>query len=167
MKFARFWIRLLGDDPGEGFTALARPLTGDTEVRVVPGADPVVLLNATARLVAEFTPWGRFPVIQPDPGTPFDRPFILIGGPLPSSPVQFQGARLVAGAGPGSVIRWVGGPVRGGLPGMVVSVVGDPGQPMLGDFGRECAQVITPAGDFAVVGRGEVFVATPARKGAG
>ncbi|ORA69110.1 hypothetical protein BST23_00095 [Mycolicibacterium elephantis] len=161
----------LGDDPGAGFTALARPLTGDAEVRVVPGADPVVLLNAIVGVVAEFSPWGRFPDIRPDPGTPLDRPFILVGGPLRSSLLQFEDSGLIAGTGPvldltpfqdGLVVQ-----CAGGLPGVVVSVIGDPGRPVLGSFGRECAQVITPAGSFAVVGGGEVLVATPVRKASG
>lgn len=161
----------LGDNPGAGFAALAAPLTGETEVRVTPGTDPVVLLNATVGVVAAFTPWGRFPDIHPDPGTRLDRPFILIGGPLPSSLVQFQDSRLVAGARPvldltpfdnGLVVQ-----CAGESPGLVVSVVGDPGRPVLGEFGSECAQIITAAGNFALVNQGEAFVATPVRKGAG
>ncbi|MCK0172983.1 hypothetical protein [Mycolicibacterium sp. F2034L] len=158
----------LGDNPGEGFTALPGALTGDTEVRVVPGADPVVLLNATVGVVATFTPWGRFPDIYLDTGARLERPFIVIGGPFASSLVQLRDSRLIAGDQPvldldsftdGMVVQ-----CAGGLPGLVVSVVGDPGRPVLADFGRECAQIMTPAGNFAVVGRGEEFVAHPVRK---
>jgi len=164
---------VLGDDPGAGFTSMPRTLAADPTVYLKGGDDQAALLHAIIPVLAEFIGWDRYPPVRrnavPEPG----KPFVYIG---PSDAVgtliRVEGGRILAGGQPvldltarkrGSVLQCATGP--NGAAGLAVSPFGDPGSWHLPNFGRECAQVVTPGGNFAVVGAGDVYVATPSRTG--
>ncbi|MED5811060.1 hypothetical protein VST63_01690 [Mycolicibacterium sp. 050232] len=165
---------LLGDDPGSGFTSLPRAFAAGPTVYLLGDDDEQAgLLNAVVPVLSDFTGWDRYPPLKcggpPEPG----KPFVLIGPPdSVATPLRLDDGRVLAGGRPvldldspqrGNVVQCATG--ANGAVGLAVSPIGDPGSWQLPGFGRECAQVITPGGNFAVVGAGEVYVSTPSRAG--
>ncbi|UGT53340.1 hypothetical protein [Nocardia asteroides] len=152
----------LGDDPGAGFTALARELAVGATV-YFPGADPAStanLLTAAVPLVAEFLPAHSEPELrwnaQPAPG----RPFLVVSADEIGAEtlVRVHNGRLVAGRDPvsldisafttGLVVQCAG--VGLDARGVAVQYGGDTADVTLPAFGRECVQVITPGASFTL-----------------
>ncbi|WP_410872764.1 hypothetical protein [Nocardia sp. A7] len=155
----------LGDDPGAGFTAVPRELGARPAVHLSAAdtASTVELLTAAVPMLAEFLPAAADPEISwntpPAPG----RPFVVIGSGDPGvgTVVRLVDNRLVAGREPtvldvpafetGTVVQCATGD---GARGLAVQYAGDTQDLPIPAFGRECAQVITPAGAFTVDGGG-------------
>ncbi|MFE3542917.1 hypothetical protein ACFXK0_08105 [Nocardia sp. NPDC059177] len=157
----------LGDAPGAGFTALPREL-GARPAVYLSATDPagtIDVLTAAVPVLAEFLPATAGPEIHwnapPAPG----RPFVVIGAGDPGvgTLVRLTDNRLVSGRDAtvldlpavetGTVVQCATG---NGARGLAVQYAGDTDGLPLPAFGRECVQVITPAGAFTVDGGGAV-----------
>jgi hypothetical protein len=165
---------ILGDDPGAGLTALPRRFSGGYTVHLADGGDPIALLTTMVPVLAEFTGWDKYPDLRWDTQISPGEPFVVIGQSAGvTTPVNVRDGRLIAGARDslnltafqnGTVVQCASGPNAN--PGLAMLPVGTPSYQQVPAFGRECAQVLTPGGNFALADTGEVLVAAPSRPGA-
>lgn len=150
----------LGDDPGSGFTALPRELAAGPVI-YLPAADAqdtTDLLDAAVPVLARFLPAQPPPQFrwntEPAPGAPF----VLVGdSSAVNTLVHVRDGRLIAGepaatvdvsaAGTGVVVQCASAP---GARGLAIGFAGNTDAVTLPAFGRECVQVITPAGSFTL-----------------
>ncbi|BDT86887.1 hypothetical protein GV791_18265 [Nocardia cyriacigeorgica] len=165
----------LGDDPGSGFTAVARELAAGPVI-YLPAADSrdtTDLLDAAVPVLARFLPAQQPPQFRWNAEPAGGAPFVLIGdSPAVDTLVHVRDGRLTAGdtaavldvsaAETGLVVQCASAP---GARGLAISFAGDTDAVALPVFGRECVQVITPAGHFILDPGGALAPPGPADTG--
>lgn len=147
---------------GTGFTAVPAQFSGGFDV-ILPAsalADPTLNLARLVPTLAEFSGWRQNAAFVWD-GAPSGRPFLLVGEPPAgvSVPVKVAGGRISA---PGfDLTAFKQGIVAqcataGRARGLVLTVIGDPGD-IVPAYGREPARLVgTRGGGFVVSPTGRV-----------